>query len=196
MGGLTTPLPEHLVGGSVVLRRWTTKDVPRLAEAVTANLEHLRPWMPWIAEEPLTTGARVELVESWEAGWRAGGDAVYGVLAPGGDEGGEGAGAVLGGCGLHRRGGPRRLEIGYWIDHRHTGRGLGTEVARVLTTAALSVAGIEAVEIHHDKANVASGAIPRRLGYEPTGETVRTPAAPGEVGIDCGWRMRAGRWRP
>jgi len=37
---------------------------------------------------------------------------------------------------------------------------------RLLTDAAFQIPGIERVEIHHDKANVASSGVPRKLGFE------------------------------
>ena len=179
-------VPETLVGPRVVLRRWTVADVAVLSAAIARNLEHLRPWMPWIADEPLSPGARTALVERWERSWRAGGDAVLGVFL--GDE-------VVGGCGLHRRRGPSGLEIGYWIDAGHTGRGLASEAATLLTEAAFEVPGCSFVEIHHDRANVASAAVPRRLGYRFVGERPDTVEAPGEVGVDCTWRMEISQWR-
>jgi ribosomal-protein-serine acetyltransferase len=53
-------------------------------------------------------------------------------------------------CGLHRRVRPNALELGYWVYHAFTRKGLATRVARLLTTAAFSVPGVESVEIHHD----------------------------------------------
>ena len=53
------------------------------------------------------------------------------------------------------------LEIGYWVHVDHLQKGYATEMARILTSAAFTVPGIERVEIHHDKANTRSGAIPR-----------------------------------
>ena len=78
--------------------------------------------------------------------------------------------------------GPDGLEIGYWLDGAHTGRGLVTEAADLLTAAGLGLDGIERVEIHCDQANVRSAAVPARLGYrldriEP--DEVRTPAESG-----------------
>jgi RimJ/RimL family protein N-acetyltransferase len=152
---------------------------------VEKNIEHLRPWMPWVAYEPLDIATRVQLIETWERDWAAGGEVIYGVVA---------AGHVLGGCGLHRRRGPNGLEIGYWVDRDHLRQGVGTEVARLLTTAALAVPGVTFVEIHHDKANVASSRIPARLGYAFVGEAPDEVSAPGELGIDCAWRMRDSDW--
>jgi RimJ/RimL family protein N-acetyltransferase len=180
-----TRLPTDLAGPRVVLRRWAADDAPQLTAAVTRNLEHLRPWMPWIAQEPLTDADRVALFETWERSYLGGGDVVYGVFRDG---------RAIGGCGLHKRRGPHGLEIGYWIDQEHINQGIATEVARVLTSAALSVPGITFTEIHHDKANLASGRVPEKLGYTFVGETQDSVTSPGELGIDCAWRMEAADW--
>jgi hypothetical protein len=37
-----------------VLRRWRAQDAEALGRAVAQSIEHLRPWMAWIAEEPAT----------------------------------------------------------------------------------------------------------------------------------------------
>lgn len=179
-------LPELIEGPRVVLRRWRSSDVPALAAAIDKNREHLRPWMPWVADEPMTDAQRRELVARWERTWRAGGDVVLGVFLEG---------AVVGGTGLHRRRGPHGLEIGYWIDADHTRRGLATEVAGTLTEAAFEVPGITFVEIHHDRGNVASAGVPRRLGYRFLGERPDTVDAPAEEGVDCAWRMDLVSWR-
>jgi RimJ/RimL family protein N-acetyltransferase len=59
---------------------------------------------------------------------------------------------------------------------------------------AFAVDGIERVEIHHDKANVASAGVPRRLGFTFEGETQDSITSPGEVGIDCRWTMTRQDW--
>lgn len=150
-------------------------------------MEHLRPWMSWIAHEPLDATKRLQLIETWERDWTEGGDVVLGVRA--GDR-------ILGGCGLHRRCGPNGLEIGYWVDKDHLHQGIGTEIARLLTAAALGVVGVTFAEIHHDKANVVSGRIPQRLGYVLMEEVPDEVEAPAETGIDCIWRMSAADWPP
>lgn len=179
-------LPDRLAGRRVVLRRWEAADVPALAAVITRNVEHLRPWMPWIADEPLRDLERRALLERWEQIWRSGGDVVLGVFL--GDE-------AVGSTGLHRRRGPHGLEIGYWIDEMHTRLGLATEVAGVLTDAAFDVPGVVFVEIHHDRRNVASAGVPRKLGYRFMGERPDRVDAPGEEGIDCTWRIDLASWR-
>lgn len=179
-------LPDLVEGPDLLLRAWRPSEVDGLAAVVHRNLEHLRPWMAWIAEEPLPREARLALIEGWARAREEGGDVVLGIFQ---------RGEVVGGTGLHRRRDPHTLEIGYWVDEAHTGRGIATEVARLLTTAALGVPGTTAVEIHHDKANVASSRVPPRLGYALVAEAPAPVTAPGQIGIDCTWRVQAGEWR-
>ena len=63
---------------------------------------------------------------------------------------------------------PDTLEIGYWLGATATGRGLATRAAGLLTKVAFEM-GASHVQIRHDKDNVRSGAIPRRLGFEYLG---------------------------
>jgi RimJ/RimL family protein N-acetyltransferase len=178
-------LPDRLEGADgLLVRRWEPGDAPALNRAVALSLAHLRPWMPWAAELPSVQG-HVEMIEGWEREWRAGGDAVLGVLVDG---------EVAGGTGMHRRIGPSGLEIGYWTSAPFLRRGVATAAARLLTGAALSVQGIAHVEIHHDKANEVSARIPRRLGYVLIDETPDRAQAPAEVGISCHWRMDREHW--
>jgi RimJ/RimL family protein N-acetyltransferase len=172
--------------GGLVLRRWLPDDAPELARAVAESVEHLRPWMAWIAEEPLAVKRRREMIEEWGRDWAEGGDVILGAFL---------GGRIAGGCGLHRRVGPYGLEIGYWTHSAFLRRGVATRVAAVLTEAALALPGITVVEIHHDKANQASAGVPRKLGFEWLGEAADEPEAPGEVGMECRWRMDRQRWR-
>jgi ribosomal-protein-serine acetyltransferase len=175
-------LPETIDAEGLLLRRWRVEDAEALNRAVAESLEHLRPWMGWTAQEPLSMQKRRDLIVEWEREWEAGGDCTIGVFREG---------EVVGGCGLHRRRGPSTLELGYWTHVDFLRQGIATRVAAALGEAALAVPGIEQVEIHHDRANEASAAVPRRLGYEFAGETPDQPEAPAEIGIDCTWRLVA-----
>jgi ribosomal-protein-serine acetyltransferase len=180
-------LPERLTGpDGLLLRRWLPEDADELSAAVAASREHLRPWMAWIAQEPLTAEQRRSMLTEFERDWLGGGDVVLGIFLDG---------LVVGGCGLHRRIAGDGLELGYWISPRFTRRGLATAAARLLTDAALELPGITHVEIHHDKANIASSGVPRRLGFWLLAEVPDENEAPAEIGIECQWRMDRERWR-
>jgi len=97
-------LPEEVTTRRLVLRQWRPDDAGTLQRAVDRNLEHLRPWMPWIAAEPLPPEERRTLITGWAEARATGGDAVYGIFLP--------DGTAIGGTGLHRRIGPDGLEIG------------------------------------------------------------------------------------
>jgi RimJ/RimL family protein N-acetyltransferase len=177
--------PADLVPADrIVVRRWQVQDVPRLHAAVIESLDHLRPWMPWVAKEPLTLAQRAELVAGWAPLWDAG-DRMCGMFA--GDE-------VVGGCGLHARIGPGGQEIGYWVRVGRTGRGYATAAARALVDMAFARPEVTHVEIHHDVANAASGRVPDRLGFVHVRDEAHAIEAPGETGTQRIWRLERSNW--
>lgn len=178
-------LPNFVTTARLVLRTWNAEDAKPLGRAITASVDHLRPWMPWAAAEPVPIEDRRALIATWDKEWRAGGDVVLGILLDG---------TIIGGCGLHQRIGAAGLEIGYWIHADHTRQGYAAEASAALTDVAFTVDDITRVEIHHDRANVASAGVPRTLGFEFVGEKVDAVTAPGEEGIDCTWVMTKDRW--
>jgi RimJ/RimL family protein N-acetyltransferase len=168
-----------------MLQRWVSGDAELLGEAVATSVEHLRPWMPWVAQEPLSVEARRELIQEWEREWAAGGDLIMGIFVDG---------AVAGGCGLHHRIGPGGLEIGYWTHVSFLRMGIASTAARLLTNAAFELPEISRVEIHHDQANEASAGVPRTLGFRHVREVTDTPQAPGEVGVSWEWQVTREEW--
>jgi RimJ/RimL family protein N-acetyltransferase len=179
-------LPERLPGpDGLLLRRWLASDAEALGQAILESADHLRPWMEWIAGEPLPLDRRVAMINEWERDWAQGGDVLLGVFVDG---------RIAGGGGLHRRIGADGLEIGYWTHVAFLRRGVAKRAARVLTDAGLAVPGITRMEIHHDKANEASAGVPRALGFEWLGESPDEPVAPDEAGVECRWRMGKEAW--
>jgi ribosomal-protein-serine acetyltransferase len=179
------PLPERIEGSGLLIRRWVEDDAQTLERIVTESVEHLRPWMEWVVHEPMTIEQRRELIRSWERGWRAGGDVTLGIFR---DR------AAVGATGMHRRVGPSGLEIGYWVHPAFLRQGVAGGASALVTDAAFTVPGIEFVEIHHDKANVASSAVPAKLGFTLVDEHPDGVEAPAEVGIECVWRMERDEW--
>lgn len=153
------PAPAYrIVTPRLVVRCWNPADAPLLADAVTASVEHLRPWMPWVQVEPEEVEAKVQRLRGFRASFDTDQDYVYAIFSPDERE-------VVGGTGLHARVGEGALEIGYWISIRHAGRGYATEAAAALTRVAFDVHGVERMEIRCDPRNEASAAVPRKLGY-------------------------------
>lgn len=171
--------------GVVQLRKPIVENAQLYVDAVTASIEHLRPWMPWIKAEPMSVEQREELIRTWLSNWEQGTDFHYSMFI---DD------ALVGATGLHTRQGAGIIEIGYWVHVDYSGRGIATATSRALTTVACQFDDIHAVEIHHDKANTASGAVPRKLGYSVVREFRREPEAPSETGVICVWQMRCADW--
>lgn len=142
----------------LVIRCWQPADASLLAAAITASLDHLRPWMPWAHAEPEPLDDKVQRLRRFRAAFDTDQDYVYGILTP--DEA-----EVIGGTGLHPRVGEGAREIGYWISARHVGQGYATEAAAALTRVGFEVSGVERMEIRCDPRNAQSASIPRKLGY-------------------------------
>jgi ribosomal-protein-serine acetyltransferase len=172
--------PERIDVGDVTLRPWVPDDVDAMAQVVAESLDHLRPWMPWAAAEPLTRDDRARLIGEFGRQWEAGESFVYGIFVDG---------TPIGGTGLHARIGADALEIGYWVHPRWTGRGIATATTRALAVAAFDLPDVVRVEIHHDRANVVSRRIPEKLGFTLVAEVVGPPEAPADTGIECQWRL-------
>jgi ribosomal-protein-serine acetyltransferase len=172
--------PVHIDGARVALRRYSSDDALHLHEAIIDSVEHLVPWMPWAALEPLELADREQLIADWSDCWEEGDDFNFGVFEDG---------TLVGGCGLHRRVGPRGLEIGYWTRTGETGRGIATEAAGCLVDAAFTMPVVEFVMVRHDVANVPSGRVPARLGFRCVEERDDGAATPAEIGVERVWRL-------
>jgi RimJ/RimL family protein N-acetyltransferase len=175
MDGLVADPPYTIRTERLLLRCWEPRDAPALGEAITASLDHLRPWMPWAHAEPVALDDRVALLRRFRGDFDLGRSFVFGVLDPDGTR-------VLGGTGLHPRAEPGTLEIGYWIRADSAGRGYATELTAALARVAIEHCGAERVDIRVDRDNHASLAIPRRLGFTEEA-TLRCRLEPGADGV-------------
>ena len=172
--------PDELIEHSpVTLRRYREDDLGALFGAVTASLDHLRPWMPWAAAGYSLESA-AEFLDGSIGNWEDGTEYDYAIIA---------GGALAGGVGLMARIGPGGLEIGYWVHRAYTRRGLASAAAAALVEQAFRLPGVDRVEIVHDELNVPSGKIPRKLGF--TEIERRRLDQPSEAGTGFGvvWRL-------
>ena len=83
-------------------------------------------------------------------------------------------GDVVGTQGLVGRdfGARRGVETGSWLGLAHQGRGIGTEMRRAVLHLAFAGFGAEFAETGAWEDNPASLAVTRKLGYEPSGDTI------------------------
>lgn len=142
----------------LVLRCWQPEDATLMQEAAAVSKEHLLPFMPWAVNEPEPIESKIERIRKFRASFDRSEDYVYGVFDL--DES-----RALGGSGLHTRIGEEGLEIGYWIHKDFVGQGLATELSAALTKVAFELYLVQRMEIHCAVENLASAAVPRKLGY-------------------------------
>lgn len=146
----------------LVVRCYDPSDAPLLAESVTESLEHLRPWMPWVYNEPEPIEEKVQRLKLFRGNFDLGQNFTYGIFNIEGTK-------LIGGTGLHTRLGGNELEIGYWIHRAYVNQGLVTESTAALVKVAFEMIHIHRLEIHCDPENFASAAIPRKLGFTHEG---------------------------
>jgi ribosomal-protein-serine acetyltransferase len=171
---------EELHGDAFLLRRWRLSDVGTLYRVITDTIEHLEPWTLW-AMGGYSEDDAAQFCDTTSENWESGEAFDYAVFT----EDGELAGAV----GLMARIGTGGLEIGYWLHHARTGRGLMTRSVALVIEEAFRI-GADRIEIVHDAANSASEAIPRRLGFtELSRSRRRGTLTPAEIGTDVVWRL-------
>jgi len=169
------PAPYRIETERLVIRCYEPRDAPLIKESVDSSIEHLRPWMPWAANEPQTLEEKTELARSFRSNFDSGEDFTYGIF--GADET-----ELLGGTGLMPRIGPGGLEIGYWIRASATRQGFITESTAAVTRTGFEVCRADRIEIRIEPRNEASLGVPRKLGFsEEATLRRRLPAREGDV---------------
>lgn len=166
-------------GDDLSLRRWRAGEAPVVHRVVSDSIEHLAPWMSWVANG-YTEQEAVRFVESSRAKWDKAESFDYAISLP--------EAGPIGCCSLMNRIGGEGLEIGYWLSESYCGYGYMTRAAAALVHEAFRM-GAGWVEIVHDSANVRSGAVPRRLGFTVVEQRpAPQPWTSGQEGTRIVWR--------
>lgn len=168
----------------LVIRCWEPKDAALLQEAAAVSKEHLLPFMPWAADEPQTVEQKVSLMRRFRGLFDRGEDYVYGIFNQ--DES-----RAVGGTGLHTRLEGNALEIGYWLHKDFINRGYITESTAALTKVSFEIYHVDRVEIHCSVENLASAAVPRKLGYVHEATRRRLGQASGRSTDSMVWTLFA-----
>jgi RimJ/RimL family protein N-acetyltransferase len=167
-------VPAEIRTERLLLRPWRGDDAPALLPILEQNREHLGPWIPARVAEPAPPIALRERLDGFAGEFEADREWRYAVLLS--DES-----ALLGEMGLFPRSATSRVqfddadrvELGYWLRRDHTGNGYVIEAARALLAVARSFPRFTHAEIRCDARNLASVAIPRRLGFVHSDSVMR-----------------------
>ncbi|HEY4206348.1 MAG TPA: GNAT family protein [Puia sp.] len=146
----------------LILRCYEPGDAPRLHEAITRSIDHLRPWLPWVQQEPKHLEDRISLIRLFRGQFDLGLDYAYGIFDRDEKE-------IIGSTGLHTRIGKNAREIGYWIGIDHIGKGYATEAVCALTKTAFDIEAMSRIEIRCAPDNIRSQHVPEKLGFRMEG---------------------------
>ncbi len=143
----------------LVIRCYEPGDAPKLHEAITRSLDHLRPWLPWVQQEPKPPEARAGLVRLFRGQFDLGLDYAFGIFDNTEKE-------LIGSTGLHTRIGKNAREIGYWIGIDHIGNGYATEAVSALVKTGFDIERVSRIEIRCAPENTRSQHVPEKLGFK------------------------------
>jgi RimJ/RimL family protein N-acetyltransferase len=142
----------------LIVRCLEPSDAPHIVEAITASLDHLLAWLPWAKDEPQTIDSKLALILRQRPKFDMRKDFSFAVCDRITTE-------LIGMIGGHNRIGAGAREIGYWIRIDRSRQGLMTEAASGLIRIGFEVDKLRRMEIQCEPTNLASAAIPRKLGF-------------------------------
>lgn len=144
------------LGDGVVMRQIRYADAEALMPVYERNRERLRPWLRW--EQGIKTVGDVrDGIAQWTEA-TAERDELTVVL-----ESSAGLIGMLFICSHNVKN--RRMELGYWVDGAHEGRGLVTRGCRELIRYGFERMGVARVELTCQAVNTRSRAVAERLGF-------------------------------
>jgi len=146
----------------LVVRCYQPSDAQLLAESVTESVEHLKRFMSWAYAEPEPIEKKEERLKRARDNFDLQKDYTYGIFNAKESK-------LIGSTGLHTRLGDNQLEVGYWIHKDFLNQGFVTESTAALIKVAFEIIKVHRVEIHCASENLASAAIPRKLGFTHEG---------------------------
>lgn len=138
--------------GITRLRTPVDDDAPAIAAAVLANLEHLRPWMPWASD-----AYGLDDALAWIRGLVDPSEHRFVIV----DE----ADRILGSCGINRIDSLNQTaNLGYWLRADATGSGHATRATRLVAGYGLALDDVALVTIEMSTRNEASRRVAERAG--------------------------------
>lgn len=170
-------MTTELFTARLLLRPWRADDAAALHPILETNWDHLGPWIPSrvatsapipeLAKRLAGFGAEFMRDREWRYAMLTRGDKLLGEISV-----------------FPRSPHARvsfdesdRVEIGYWLRRDETGHGYVTEGVQAALDVVRAIDRFTCVEIRCDSRNLASSAIPKRLGFTLS-ETIVDAAEP------------------
>ena len=145
-------LPERLLAGPVLLRRFVEVDAPRVerlaGEREVAETTALIP-------HPYPAGAATAWIATHRAAAAAGSEYTYAIT--------ELDGTLVGAIALRPRPAERE-NVGYWIGRAWWGRGYATAAVRAVIAIAFALLDLDSLSASHLARNPASGRVMEKCG--------------------------------
>ena len=176
--------PYRIETPRVTLRCWEPADTPVLRALLADNLEHLRRWVPSMADEPKPVEEKLREVRGWRAAFDQ--DQMWNYALLGAEDGALAGGVLV--CRLS----PNSVDVGGWVDGDRGHRGFHTEAAAACARAAFETLGITRVQAVCEAQNERSIALLRKLGF--THEATPRYQVEGRRVDDMTWSILADEW--
>jgi RimJ/RimL family protein N-acetyltransferase len=151
-------IPYRVQTPRLDIRCWSPEDTAALREALDESADHLRPWIPFMKDEPRTFDQTCQWLREARASFDRDLAWHYAVFD-------RRDGRLLGGNMLNPRVGDGGLELGYWTRSDAVRKGYALEASAAMVRCAFEIHGVERAEIHCAPENLASAAVPARLGF-------------------------------
>ncbi len=162
MNHILREIATSLETDRLILRMPQVGDGLVVNQAIVASLEEMKPWLPFVQTTPAVEDTEANIRESISNFMRRTGLRFL-IFNKETQE-------FIGTTGFHNIDWDvKKLEIGYWIDTRHAGKGYMVEAIDRLSRYALEDLEMKRVEIRTESENVKSRAIPEKLGFRLEG---------------------------
>lgn len=151
---------EHSLPNGADLRLLQPYHAQVIFEVIERNRARLRQWLPWV-DNIRCVGDEEKFICNSLGLFASNGAFQSGIFI--GD-------AFVGAVGLHPiNHANRKVELGYWLDAAHEGRGLMTSACRAVVDHAFGALGLNRVIIYCAVENLRSRAVAERLGFKLEG---------------------------
>lgn len=156
-----------------------------LASVVLANVDRLRPWMPW-ARGDYDADSAADFIRRTLADFARDGQFSAAIRVNK---------KLAGIVGFHRLDPINRsTSIGYWIASEYEGRGIVTRCCRVLVDYLFDLRGLNRIQINCNVENTRSRAVPERLGFALEGVQREVEYNDGKFGDWAVYAMLQREW--